>query len=194
MSSRADGVARESCIEVVRLGGVRGWSGACGPVLRGSDRAGPADLVSESLSRLALVDWTREAEALVCGSTEQRSTRASIEKDALGQLHVMQGCAMPESPKESVVLLGCCCCVEAERVIALTSWRGLLCACAVFNFVPPVANEAGCNGAVTRHNALSSARELWRQARVLRVVLVGTRLLPTRHLVLVVLVVWLERE
>ena len=120
-------------------------------------------------------DGGGESKALVCGSTEQRSTRASIEEDALGQLHVMQGCTMPESPKESVVLLGCCCCVEAERVLALISWRGLLCACAVFNlvplapilwrgllcacavfnFVPPVANEAGCNGAGTRRNALS---------------------------------------
>ena len=99
MSSRADGVARESCIEVVRLGGVRGWSGACGPVLRGSDRAGPADLASESLSRLALVDWTRDTEALVCGSTEQKSTRASIEEDALGELQEVRGLAKPGSPK-----------------------------------------------------------------------------------------------
>ena len=63
------------------------------------DRARPADLASESLSKLALVDWTREAKALVCGSTKQRSTRASIEEDALGELQEVRELAKPGSPK-----------------------------------------------------------------------------------------------
>ena len=66
---------------------------------QGVDTARPADLTSESLSRLALVAWTREAEALVCGSPEQKSTRASIEEDALGELQEVRGLAKPGSPK-----------------------------------------------------------------------------------------------